>query len=488
MLLLVLLLLLLVLLSSSRLMRNHATTKSSFGGVVGLSSYRPVSDQDDDEIVVVVVDREDNDDQQQQQQQQQQQSELTKETSNVDNESDQMDRNDNNYDDYDNNAERAALANPHCTNNNDDNNNHNNNNNNNNDDDDDAEDAAPHHERVATRWALLLRTPLLPDSYGSGGGSGSGGGGGGTVTRSLFSSGSSHYQHSPQHDYHNQHNQHHYYYERMFLIKLLKFILGTWLWIVLLFTWVRWFPLPSYLPRWEFKASLTLGDLYTYQSVDIVHDTVLFFVIGRLYQLPGMDHAEFTLVVLLCQVYFGTLEQMSFLKHSVTLYDMHCRWPWTLWLFVLFMVPLVLTLILKHVHYAVQHQQFGQKLLEVTLSVVFFLGPYLPSKYLHLHHWLAGWLIGMHCNIADRWWSRVALAWGWGVYINGIAIYGRDPVLTCGASYYWSNNLHCPYLDCYQQGLLEAAQRNHTNDPHTPPVKPMIPPNWRNCSADSYHP
>ena len=79
------------------------------------------------------------------------------------------------------------------------------------------------------------------------------------------------------------------------------------------------------------------------------------------------------------------------------------------------------------------------------------------------------------------------MAWCWGLYINGIAAYGRDPLLTCGYAYWLSTDLRCPYVQCYLDALEDAAMQNGTvsNSTH---VKPMIPPDWRNCSADSYHP
>lgn len=76
------------------------------------------------------------------------------------------------------------------------------------------------------------------------------------------------------------------------------------------------------------------------------------------------------------------------------------------------------------------------------------------------------------------------MAWCWGCYMNGIAVYGRDPVLTCEYAYFMSVTQRCPFVECY----LEAMERpDHTiHDNIT--VAPMKPPDWRNCSADAYHP
>ena len=121
------------------------------------------------------------------------------------------------------------------------------------------------------------------------------------------------------------------------------------------------------------------------------------------------------------------------------------------------------------------------KFIELILSVLFLLLPSASSPFMHLHHWFAGWLLGMHANF-DVWWSRATLAWCWGLYINGIAVYGRDPLLTCGYTLFLSKQQGCPYLDCYLDGLSTPPSED------IPPVKEMKTPDWKNCSADAYHP
>ena len=117
------------------------------------------------------------------------------------------------------------------------------------------------------------------------------------------------------------------------------------------------------------------------------------------------------------------------------------------------------------------------KVIELLLCVVVFVVPLLTSPYFHLHHWFAGWLFGMHCNF-DIWWSRAVMAWSWGAYINGVAVYGRDPVLTCEYAYFLSLDQECPYIQCYVDGIANET---------TALVDEMIPPDWRNCSAQTYH-
>jgi hypothetical protein len=109
---------------------------------------------------------------------------------------------------------------------------------------------------------------------------------------------------------------------------------------------------------------------------------------------------------------------------------MHCKWPWQLWIFTILVIPLLASVAYLHFQYAWRKRLVVQKCVEVIFCNTFLLFPLVTSSYFHLHHWFAGFLVGMHLNY-DVWWSRAAMAWCWGCYINGIAVYGRDPVLTC---------------------------------------------------------
>lgn len=71
------------------------------------------------------------------------------------------------------------------------------------------------------------------------------------------------------------------------------------------------------------------------------------------------------------------------------------------------------------------------------------------------------------------------------MYINGIAVYGRDPVLTCEYAYFLSVDNHCPFVNCYLDALKDMEE--HPNNA-THVVEKMDPVDWRNCSARGYHP
>ena len=84
--------------------------------------------------------------------------------------------------------------------------------------------------------------------------------------------------------------------------------------------------------------------------------------------------------------------------------------------------------------------------------------------FLHLHHWYYAWILGMHANL-NVWWSRLTMAFFWGIYINGIAIFGRDPIMTCAITLYQSQNQLCPYTPSSEEYTLETLFGAIASDP-----------------------
>jgi hypothetical protein len=265
-----------------------------------------------------------------------------------------------------------------------------------------------------------------------------------------------------------------------FSIKLLKFLLLTFGSIFFL----HW--LVSFRTNHR-DVDVKVWQLWVFDGNLIVGDAVVFFVVGRLWQQQrGVDHLAWIGTMILCNLFFESQHYIPFLRHSFTLYEIHCTWPWQLWVFVGLAIPLILTVVVAHGVRAYRDNNIlWRKLVELGLCVLFFVAPVVTSPYFHFHHWFAGWLLGMHCNV-DVWWSRAAMAWCWGMYINGIAVYGRDPVLTCEYAYFLTVDQKCPYVDDCQveEDLLYGA----TALMQLLLVGDLEPADWRNCSASGYHP
>ena len=82
------------------------------------------------------------------------------------------------------------------------------------------------------------------------------------------------------------------------------------------------------------------------------------------------------------------------------------------------------------------------------------------------------------------------MAYFFGMYVNGIAVYGRDPVLTCQYARFISEDQHCPatfYSDqsiSVSYSLLDFAARLFSSSIEDD----LNPSEWRNCSSKGYHP
>ena len=96
----------------------------------------------------------------------------------------------------------------------------------------------------------------------------------------------------------------------------------------------------------------------------------------------------------------------------------------------------------------------------------------------------------MHANL-DVWWSQATMAYFWGMYINGIAVYGRDPVLTCEYAHFVTEDQGCPAVFMGHKGTewtLEEVGSMIWNGYNVRNSNDLHPSDWRNCSSQGYHP
>lgn len=288
------------------------------------------------------------------------------------------------------------------------------------------------------------------------------------------------------------------------VVKFVKFVLLTLGSIALVrFIVVEDFP--------DHDRYLRLWQIFFYEGDSILLDLCVFFVVGRMYQpqRTGVDSLEWVFFALVANVYFECQGYVPWMQHAVTLYEMHCVWPWQLWAFAGPVVLVSVGVALAHAIVANRRGIAWIKFGELLASVGVFLVPVVSSPYFHFHHWFAGWLFGMHANLHDRWWSRAAMAYCWGMYVNGIAVYGRDPLLTCDYARFLVEDQNCPMtMD------VDSAEPNHfgaggiaslaadlfrsvTRVSYLPLVggndgvigdNHWQPVDWKNCSSSGYHP
>ncbi len=264
-------------------------------------------------------------------------------------------------------------------------------------------------------------------------------------------------------------------------IKFLKFVVLTFLSIAL----VRKTVVAMRIQ--DMDSSLTLTEIWRYESESILRDLLFFFVVGRMHQRTGIDTIEWVAFGLLANVYFESQNLFPWMQHSATPYEMHCLWPWQLWVFAVIVVAGIGGLVLAHLVTAYRQKRFWHLVGEFLFCIVAFILPVATSPYAHFHHWFAGWFFGMHANLHDTWWSRACMAYCWGMYVNGVAVYGRDPLLTCDYAHFLARDQGCPI----SVTLEEYPPPEHGG------LFPLLGeivfvsddlPDWRNCSSSGYHP
>jgi len=268
-------------------------------------------------------------------------------------------------------------------------------------------------------------------------------------------------------------------------------------------------------------VSLTLPQIWRYEGDSILRDLAFFFAVGRMHHRTGVDTLEWLGFGLLANLYFEAQVFFEWMQHSSTPYEMYCTWPWKLWAFAIVVVAGTVGLVVAHARVA--HRDDGRLWStagEFLLCGALFVLPVVASPYAHFHHWFAGWFLGMHANLHHKWWSRAAMAYCWGMYVNGIAVYGRDPLLTCDYALFLVHDQQCP-IDI--GGAITTTERNplHHDDGDgividTDTASGLIPllgelllrllssnpsgisdsdidgisdsPDWRNCTNSGYHP
>ena len=201
----------------------------------------------------------------------------------------------------------------------------------------------------------------------------------------------------------------------------------------------------------ERDTDYSIQQMILYDMNHISLDIIVFFMIGRLYNQRGVDYLSW-IVPCICSSSLLLCGATRFpsLRHTFTAYDIHCFWTWQMYVIILgIFVPLVIGTIGKHIHYAAYSRSAEytllQKLFELCITLLIWFVPYMSHPFFHLHHWYYAWLFGMHCNF-NIWWSKLTMSILWGIYIHGIAVWGRDPILSCAVSLYRSQNGQCPFL------------------------------------------
>jgi len=106
-----------------------------------------------------------------------------------------------------------------------------------------------------------------------------------------------------------------------FTVKLLKFVLLTFGSIALVHELVKNF-------TDDRDRIMTLSSIWRYDTNLIITDCVVYFVVGRMWRQQGVDHLAWIIPMMVCNIYFECQTYFPWIRHSVSLFEIHCLWPW----------------------------------------------------------------------------------------------------------------------------------------------------------------
>jgi hypothetical protein len=249
------------------------------------------------------------------------------------------------------------------------------------------------------------------------------------------------------------------------LFRLFKFLVWTYSLIFSMIILIRWI-------GWESDATFNVRKFLQYDFTGVALDSIVFFVVGRLYQRQGIDRLfPYLIPAILSCMYSSWITNVWFMRNSFTLHNLRCVWPWQLYLYVGCFGIVAMILMVLHVRASFRDRSLLQRAVEFSIGFAIFIAPFLNNPNFHMHHWYFSWLLAMQSN-REEWWSKLTMAIGWGWYINGISAYGRDPILGCSAVKYYSLGNHCSNTTTPR----DLAMTNSTSD--HPSTR-----NWGSCRS-----
>jgi hypothetical protein len=227
----------------------------------------------------------------------------------------------------------------------------------------------------------------------------------------------------------------------------------------------------------EYDPDYGLDSFLTYDVNEVVLDLLFLYAAGGMYSKPAVDQAGFIAVAATNAFLLSIINQIPALQVSFSLFEMHCHWTLWTWFFLSCFGLVAVAVLVVHFRFlAAQPKVAKRAALQIVLMFAIFWGPHLRDGDFHIHHWFYSWFLACQCNF-DPWWSRATQAWLLGGYLNGIAVYGRDPILVCEAAYYRSRNAGCAF----------AKQLDHCRLPDNTTVQISADvADWWSCTGD-YH-
>jgi hypothetical protein len=207
-------------------------------------------------------------------------------------------------------------------------------------------------------------------------------------------------------------------------VRVFKFVTFT-LWIVLCFhLMIR----SNLFHSWEKDVTFDSNKLLQVDFSQIVTDCLAFSMAGRVFEKKGIDRLEIIVPIWFSCVYTSWTNQISYLQYHISINNIMNEWPWQMILYAMLCVSLFLMILALHLSKAILDRSYLWRAIESVAILITFVAIKIDNYTFHLHHYYYAWILGIFFNRQD-WWSELSMALCWGIYCNGVATYGRDPVV-----------------------------------------------------------
>jgi hypothetical protein len=217
---------------------------------------------------------------------------------------------------------------------------------------------------------------------------------------------------------------------------------------------------------WGHDELYSIQDFMAYDLAGVVLDSFIFAIVSKLYTRNGVDSLlPFFLPMILSAIYVSWSSEIWFLQNSITLYDMRWTWSWQLYLYAAICCTLIGVVLILHIIYSIRDKSCARRTFEMILIAMVFIVPgamLAEHESFHLHHYYSFWMLGMLFS-REEWWSQVSMAIAWGQYVNGIAVWGRDNMLTCEFAYFVAAGNRCS-ISSSSSGVLSLSSSSSGDD------------------------
>lgn len=213
-------------------------------------------------------------------------------------------------------------------------------------------------------------------------------------------------------------------FESVAAVRVFKFIVLT-LWIITFYhTLIR----SKLFQPWEKDVDFDSNQWLQVDFSKVIVDCLAFAFVARVHRKKGIDRLQILIPILVSCFYSSLSGQISYLKYHISVQNIMDEWPWQMTLYFILCVGVFLMLLVLHLSKAILDRSYMWRSIETISIVTAFVLVKVDHDSFHLHHYYYAWTMGMFFNRSD-WWSELSMAFCWGIYCNGIATYGRDPVV-----------------------------------------------------------